>query len=308
MTRTNGSGRSQRNNPYQLDELIVKIHRSAAGIAWRWRTELLILGGLAAALWRLSRLDHHHLGRRHPGRRARHRLRACRSRGGSSPAGSGACWPATGSTGCAGKPGCTPAPDGSRRPVDPAHQGRRALTSVPGGHLRRGLRRPHRRTARRLLRPRSAGHPQPPLVPAGDHRHHPPRHPRGQPHHRLPAGAADRATTTSASPQLVPPSGLSPTTARARPHNPARRSPGAPPGGRLPRPEGGHHDRHRHPAAAAVPVFPFSMFDPVHLGTRRVRRARPRQPGRTQHAARRRARRRQILRAQPDHRARRAVR
>ena len=37
---------------------------------------------------------------------------ASRGHAGSPSAGSGACWHATGSTGCAGRPGCTPAPDG----------------------------------------------------------------------------------------------------------------------------------------------------------------------------------------------------
>jgi hypothetical protein len=48
------SSRTQRNNPYQLEELFVKFHRTPAGIAWRWRAELLILSVLAAALWRLD--------------------------------------------------------------------------------------------------------------------------------------------------------------------------------------------------------------------------------------------------------------
>jgi hypothetical protein len=47
---TGGSGRNQRNNPYQLDELFAKFHRTPAGIAWRWRTELLTLAVTAAAL------------------------------------------------------------------------------------------------------------------------------------------------------------------------------------------------------------------------------------------------------------------
>jgi hypothetical protein len=46
--------RNQRNNPYALDGLFVAFHRSAAGVAWRWRTELAILTLLAAALWRLA--------------------------------------------------------------------------------------------------------------------------------------------------------------------------------------------------------------------------------------------------------------
>jgi hypothetical protein len=46
----NGSGRNQRNNPYQLEDLFGSFHRSPAGIAWRWRSELLIIASLAAAL------------------------------------------------------------------------------------------------------------------------------------------------------------------------------------------------------------------------------------------------------------------
>ena len=49
-----GSGRNQRNNPYQLEELFVQFHRTPAGIAWRWRTELLTLSGLAVVSWRLD--------------------------------------------------------------------------------------------------------------------------------------------------------------------------------------------------------------------------------------------------------------
>ena len=54
MPSTRGSGRNQRNNPYQLDELFLKFHRTPAGIAWRWRTELLTLSGLAVVFWRLD--------------------------------------------------------------------------------------------------------------------------------------------------------------------------------------------------------------------------------------------------------------
>ncbi len=57
-TTTTGrsGGRNQRHNPYVLDELFVSFHRSAAGTAWRWRTELAILTTLTAALWRLALL------------------------------------------------------------------------------------------------------------------------------------------------------------------------------------------------------------------------------------------------------------
>jgi hypothetical protein len=54
MSKTSTAGRNQRNNPYHLDELFVKFHRTPAGIAWRWRTELLLTSGLAVAFWRLD--------------------------------------------------------------------------------------------------------------------------------------------------------------------------------------------------------------------------------------------------------------
>ena len=54
-TSTSRAGRNQRNNPYVLDELLVQIHHSAAGIAWRWRTELTLLATTVAALWSLAR-------------------------------------------------------------------------------------------------------------------------------------------------------------------------------------------------------------------------------------------------------------
>jgi hypothetical protein len=50
ITKTRGT----RDDPYSLDKFIVRAHRSAAGTAWRWRTELLTLGGLLAALAWLS--------------------------------------------------------------------------------------------------------------------------------------------------------------------------------------------------------------------------------------------------------------
>ena len=46
--------RGKRDDLYSLDNMIVKAHRSAAGTAWRWRTELLVLCGLLAALAWLS--------------------------------------------------------------------------------------------------------------------------------------------------------------------------------------------------------------------------------------------------------------
>ena len=51
---TSTKTRGTRDDPYSLDKLIVKAHRSAAGTAWRWRTELLVLGVLLAAFTWLS--------------------------------------------------------------------------------------------------------------------------------------------------------------------------------------------------------------------------------------------------------------
>jgi hypothetical protein len=51
---TRSAGRTQRTNPYQLDDLFVSFHRTPAGVAWRWRAELAIAATVAAVLWRLS--------------------------------------------------------------------------------------------------------------------------------------------------------------------------------------------------------------------------------------------------------------
>ena len=120
MTSTKTRGKRD-NDLYSFDQFIVKVHRSAAGTAWRWRTELIILGGLLAALFWLTRqVTIDWAAWCWPPRSAS--SSRCRGHAGSSSAGSGACWHATGSTGCAGRPGCTPAPDGcpsSCGPVPP---------------------------------------------------------------------------------------------------------------------------------------------------------------------------------------------
>ena len=54
-SNTNRNHRNQRNNPYVLDDLAVKFHRSAAGVAWRWRTELATLAATATGLGWLAR-------------------------------------------------------------------------------------------------------------------------------------------------------------------------------------------------------------------------------------------------------------
>ena len=53
---SNNANRNQRNNPYVLDGLAAQMHCTAAGVAWRWRTELAILTLVSAALWRLAHL------------------------------------------------------------------------------------------------------------------------------------------------------------------------------------------------------------------------------------------------------------
>ena len=55
MTSTKTRTGKRDNDPYSLDQFIVKVHRSAAGTAWRWRTELLTLGSLLAVLYWLTR-------------------------------------------------------------------------------------------------------------------------------------------------------------------------------------------------------------------------------------------------------------
>ena len=57
MPDTSRNHRSQRNNRYSaLDDFAARQRHTAAGIAWRWRTELAILILTSAALWRLAHL------------------------------------------------------------------------------------------------------------------------------------------------------------------------------------------------------------------------------------------------------------
>jgi hypothetical protein len=53
----NRNHRNQRNNRYSLlDDFAARQRHTAAGIAWRWRTELAILTLIAASIWRLAHL------------------------------------------------------------------------------------------------------------------------------------------------------------------------------------------------------------------------------------------------------------
>jgi hypothetical protein len=49
------SARNHRNNPYVLDRAFVQVRHSAAGVIWRFRTELAVLMTSIAALWELAR-------------------------------------------------------------------------------------------------------------------------------------------------------------------------------------------------------------------------------------------------------------
>jgi hypothetical protein len=48
------NARNHRNNPYTMDRLAVSVHHSAAGTAWRFRTELAILASGSATTWALA--------------------------------------------------------------------------------------------------------------------------------------------------------------------------------------------------------------------------------------------------------------
>ena len=54
MPNSRSSPRNHRNSPYMIDEFFVQAHRSAAGILWRFRTELTSLAACAAATWQIA--------------------------------------------------------------------------------------------------------------------------------------------------------------------------------------------------------------------------------------------------------------
>ncbi len=47
--------RNHRNNPYALDGLLAEVHHSAAGVLWRFRTELAACTSGTAGTWALAR-------------------------------------------------------------------------------------------------------------------------------------------------------------------------------------------------------------------------------------------------------------
>jgi len=48
--------RNHRNNPYVLDDMFVRVHRTTAGVLWRFRTELTTLALVGAGYAALARL------------------------------------------------------------------------------------------------------------------------------------------------------------------------------------------------------------------------------------------------------------
>src|SRR5262245_18058927 len=49
------SARNHRNNPYFFDEMLVRCKRTAAGVIWRFRTEVMVLVTGSAGVWELSK-------------------------------------------------------------------------------------------------------------------------------------------------------------------------------------------------------------------------------------------------------------
>jgi hypothetical protein len=49
------SAPSRRDSPYPLDRMFVQMHRSAAGVLWRFRTEMAACLAAAAGIWELDR-------------------------------------------------------------------------------------------------------------------------------------------------------------------------------------------------------------------------------------------------------------
>jgi hypothetical protein len=49
------SARARKDTPYLLDKAFVQVHRSAAGVLWRFRTEMAACLAAAAGIWELDR-------------------------------------------------------------------------------------------------------------------------------------------------------------------------------------------------------------------------------------------------------------
>ena len=55
ITMPQPSARNHRNNPYILDRAFVQVRHSAAGVIWRFRTELAVLMTGTAGVWALAK-------------------------------------------------------------------------------------------------------------------------------------------------------------------------------------------------------------------------------------------------------------
>jgi hypothetical protein len=55
ITMPQPSARNHRNNPYFFDEMLVRGKRTAAGVIWRFRTEVMVLVTGAAGMWELAK-------------------------------------------------------------------------------------------------------------------------------------------------------------------------------------------------------------------------------------------------------------
>ena len=55
ITMPQPSARNHRNNPYFFDEMLVRGKRTAAGVIWRFRTEVMVLVTGTTGMWELAK-------------------------------------------------------------------------------------------------------------------------------------------------------------------------------------------------------------------------------------------------------------
>jgi hypothetical protein len=55
ITMARSSARTRRDTPYPLDKVFVQVHQSAAGVLWRFRTEMAACLVAAAGIWELDK-------------------------------------------------------------------------------------------------------------------------------------------------------------------------------------------------------------------------------------------------------------
>jgi hypothetical protein len=55
ITMARSSAKARKDTPYPLDKIFVQVHRSAAGVLWRFRTEMTGCLAAAAGIWELDR-------------------------------------------------------------------------------------------------------------------------------------------------------------------------------------------------------------------------------------------------------------